>query len=69
MLECKIVVYEYFFVMDIDLDFYWLEYYKFVGWEWFLNELDEKMFFLKCGVLFLVGMGYGKLVIVFYFIC
>lgn len=69
VLVCKDVIYEYFFIMDVDLDFYWFKYEKFIGWEWFLNELDEKMVFFKCGVLFLVEMGYGKLVIVVYLIC
>lgn len=69
VLECKTAVYEHPFAMDIDLDFYRSEHHKLVGREWPLNELDEKMFFSKRGVLFLAGMGYGKSAIVSHLIC
>lgn len=55
--------------MEIDLDFYRSQHHKLIGREWLLNELDEKMFFSKRGVLFLAEMGYGKSAIVSHLIC
>lgn len=55
--------------MDIDLDFYRSQHDKLVGRNWLLNELDEKMFFSKRGVLLLAEMGYGKSAIVAHLIC
>lgn len=55
--------------MEVDLDFYRSQHDKLVGREWLLNELDEKMFFSKRGVLLLAEMGYGKSAIVAHLIC
>lgn len=68
-MTCKDASYEPPFTMDIDLDFYRSQHDKLVGREWLLNELDEKMFFSKRGVLLLAEMGYGKSAIVAHLIC
>lgn len=69
LLECKTAAYEHPFTMEIDLDFYRSQHHKLIGRGWLLNELDEKMFFSKRGVLFLAEMGYGKSAIVSHLIC
>uniref|UniRef100_A0A8W8K0Y7 Uncharacterized protein n=1 Tax=Magallana gigas TaxID=29159 RepID=A0A8W8K0Y7_MAGGI len=58
VLICKSATYEYPFNIKVDLDFYRSQHDKLVGRGWLLNELDEKMFFSKRGVLFLAEMGY-----------
>lgn len=64
VLICKSATYEYPFNIKVDLDFYRSQHDKLVGRGWLLNELDEKMFFSKRGVLFLAEMGYGKSAVV-----